>query len=441
MTNKKPDQSIAIATEHFKAGRLAEAEQIYRAILQAEPDHVLANHNLGLLALRVGRGQMAVELISKAIARNSSTSAIHVNLGEALRSLGRLDEAMAAYNKAIEINPNDGYAFGNLGGILMSLGRIVDAEACLRKAIGIRPDNFEARMALAQILESDYRAEEAIKQLGAAAKFSHMPGFQISKLGKIYARLGENVLARKYLKKSLERDPSDSDGALLVLAALGDEAAPARAPAAQMKKLYAERAATWDDSVQAANGYRGMDLVADTLRGIATGKVVILDAGCGTGLVGELVRDLAELMEGIDLSSPMLAKALAKNCYDALFAGDLLEYMRANVRKYDAITSAATLIHFGDLHEVFVAAALALKPSGHFIFTVFPNENPDIFSVGSLHGMAEGGCFFHGRNYIAQVALETGFEVVKLEAAVHEYRDDAPIYGLIVALRASASAT
>jgi len=431
------DQAVALATEHFKAGRLAEAEQIYRAVLQAQPAHVIANHNLGLIALQVGRGDVAIELFEKAIAANPALSSFHVNLGEALRSQGRIDDAVAAYRKAIALNPNDAYAHGNLGGTLMSLGRKAEAEVALRKAIGIRPDNVEARMALAQILESNQCNAEALKQLGAAAKLSHMPGFQIAKLGKIYARLGQNELARKYLKKALERDPADSDGAGMVLATLGTDAAPARAPVAQMQKLYAERAMSWDQGAQQQNSYRGMNLVDAALRDVATGKLCILDAGSGTGLVGELVRDMAERLEGIDLSPHMLAKAQAKNVYDALFAGDMIEFMRVNPAKYDAIVSAATLIHFGDLSEIFQAAAAALKPAGHFIFTVFPNDDPDAYGVGSLHGMAEGGCFFHGQNYLARLAAQNGFAVQRIAQEIHEYRDGLPVHGLIASLRRS----
>ena len=52
------DQALMQAGEHFKAGRLPEAEKIYRAILQTQPAHALANHNLGLIAHRVGRNDV-----------------------------------------------------------------------------------------------------------------------------------------------------------------------------------------------------------------------------------------------------------------------------------------------------------------------------------------------------------------------------------------------
>ena len=57
---------IAEAIAHHQAGRLAEAEALYRKVLATTPDHPSALHMLGVLAAQVGRNDVAVELISKA---------------------------------------------------------------------------------------------------------------------------------------------------------------------------------------------------------------------------------------------------------------------------------------------------------------------------------------------------------------------------------------
>ncbi len=60
MTPENP-QSLPIAEalqqaiDHHQSGRLQEAEQLYRAILQAQPDQPDASHNLGVLAGQIGR--------------------------------------------------------------------------------------------------------------------------------------------------------------------------------------------------------------------------------------------------------------------------------------------------------------------------------------------------------------------------------------------------
>ena len=97
--------------------------------------------------------------------------------------------------------------------------------------------------------------------------------------------------------------------------------------------------------------------------------------GCGTGLVGARVRDLAGRLDGIDLSPAMLEKARGKNLYDRLEQNDLLSFLSTHKDSYDAVTRRrTTLIHFGDLRAVFQAVADALRDQGLFVFTLFSNE-------------------------------------------------------------------
>ena len=60
-------EALAIAIQHHQAGRLQAAEQIYRQILQAEPNHADAIHLLGVIAHQVGKHEVAVEYIGRAI--------------------------------------------------------------------------------------------------------------------------------------------------------------------------------------------------------------------------------------------------------------------------------------------------------------------------------------------------------------------------------------
>jgi protein O-GlcNAc transferase len=61
-------QAFDLALRHYQAGRLHEAEQIYRKILAQKPEHVDAMHNLGVIACQVGRNDVAMDFIRRAIA-------------------------------------------------------------------------------------------------------------------------------------------------------------------------------------------------------------------------------------------------------------------------------------------------------------------------------------------------------------------------------------
>jgi protein O-GlcNAc transferase len=111
-------RAFELALQHHQAGRLREAEQLYRQILAREPNHTDALHCLGVAADQLGRNDIAVELIRRAIALKPDFPAAHSNLGNALKHGGRLDEAIAACRQAVALNPNFPEGHNNLGNAL-----------------------------------------------------------------------------------------------------------------------------------------------------------------------------------------------------------------------------------------------------------------------------------------------------------------------------------
>lgn len=305
--------ALALGARRHRAGRLKEAEAIYRAILKAEPAHPVANHNLGLIALAAGHSQDACLWINRAIAQEPANPAFRSSLGRALQA---------------------------------------------------------------------YLASNPADPLGAAGQ----------------------------------------------LAALGIAETPARASPAHMTRLYAARADTWPHNA----GYRAPELVARAISDRISQPADILDAGCGTGLVGPLLKPVAKTLVGVDLSEPMLEKARALGVYDDLVAGDLVEHLLDNPGRYDAIAAAATLIHFGDLAPVVSASSRALRPGGLFAFTLFPSDaNPDGYGVDAMDA-AHGGVFFHGRNYVAAQIAAAGLKLLSMTDEAHESKHHRPFMGLLV---------
>src|SRR5262249_21137210 len=86
---------------HHQGGRLAEAETLYRETLALQPDHADALHLLGVIASQVGRHDIAVDLIGRAIARDRMNSLYHSNHGLALAGLERFAEAIESYDRAL----------------------------------------------------------------------------------------------------------------------------------------------------------------------------------------------------------------------------------------------------------------------------------------------------------------------------------------------------
>jgi Flp pilus assembly protein TadD len=188
------DQLFEQACLHHLAGRLAEAEAAYRQILLHRPNHADALHLLGALASQVGKHQVAIELIERAIAiippsplfQCSLGNALQAggqlgraieayrqflafspndpqgwsNLADALHEVGRIDEAAQAYQRSLELGENLAFVHSNLANFQMEIGRVDQAISSFRRAIALEPRLIAAHYNLAQalLLKGDFQA-------------------------------------------------------------------------------------------------------------------------------------------------------------------------------------------------------------------------------------------------------------------------------------------
>lgn len=155
-------QAIERGLKHHNAGRLPEAESIYQQILQADPNQPNALHLLGMLAHQVGKNDIAVELITNALAHKPDYAEAHFNLAIAFKELGRLKEAAASYQKTLEINPGSAETHLNLGSVLKEMGQLGEAVTSYQKALSINPEYAEAHFNLGVLLGEQGRSHEAI---------------------------------------------------------------------------------------------------------------------------------------------------------------------------------------------------------------------------------------------------------------------------------------
>ena len=143
MPQQSVDRAFAFALEHHRAGRLAEAEKGYRAILQRAPQHADSLNLLGVIALQTGNVESAFELVQRAVALRPDAAACRNNLGQVLERLGREDEAAACYEAAIELDPTYAEPHNNLGVLRARRDALADAEAHYAKAIELDPKYAE----------------------------------------------------------------------------------------------------------------------------------------------------------------------------------------------------------------------------------------------------------------------------------------------------------
>jgi Tfp pilus assembly protein PilF len=121
------EATLQQAVRHHQAGQLAEAERLYRNVLQSRPDHPGVSNALGI----------------------------------ALKQQGRVAEAALAFQQAVAAAPDFVPAQSNLGNILFEQGKRVEAEACYRRALALQPDMVDALKNLGLLLVDSGRFPES----------------------------------------------------------------------------------------------------------------------------------------------------------------------------------------------------------------------------------------------------------------------------------------
>ncbi|MBI2290356.1 MAG: tetratricopeptide repeat protein [Betaproteobacteria bacterium] len=215
-------EAIQTAREHHQAGRLLQAEAIYRQILQAAPNHPDALHLLGVIAHQTGKNELAVELISKAISVNPSSS-MYCNLGFALNDQGKLDAAVESYRKALSIKPDFAEAHSNLGIALQQQGKLDAAVESYRKALSIKADFAEVHSNLGIALKDQGKLEAAIESYHKALSIKPNFAEAHSNLGNALKDQGKLDAAIENYLEALSISPHDAKAYSNLGLALNDQ--------------------------------------------------------------------------------------------------------------------------------------------------------------------------------------------------------------------------
>src|SRR5581483_8615718 len=204
-------QAIDLALEHHRAGRLNQAEQIYRQVLGAEPKNAWALQLLGMIAHQVGNSKLAIELIQRAIAIDPSPPDFHNNLGEILRVNGRLDEAEQCFGRCLSIEPNFAAALNNLGELYRERGELERASEYYRRAIALEPQGAAPYNNLGIATHDLGDPVSAIDLYKKAIELGGDYVDAINNLATSYLDLRRIDEAMKTFHRALSLDPTNAD--------------------------------------------------------------------------------------------------------------------------------------------------------------------------------------------------------------------------------------
>lgn len=384
------------AIRDHQAGRLDQAELGYRRVLRAMPHHVGSLQNLGVICRGRGRREEALGLYRRALAQAPDNPALHLNIGNLLYDLGRHGEAEKHLRIASQAAAETPSALYGLAQALYSQDKIEEAAAAFRRLVEVTPDHPKGWRNLAVCLDKLGRKAEALEA---------------------YERL-------------LALDPGNEDARFLVDAKRGRSSD--RAPAAYVQRFFDGYAEGFESHLRGSLAYRTPELLLDLL----TRHMVpehrfarALDLGCGTGLMGPLLRPFCARLDGVDLSPGMIGHARAKACYDELSVDDIVAFLAGTGIEADLVVAADVLVYLGDLEPLFVGVAARSAEGGLFLFSTEHGQDGEDFTL------LPKARYRHAAAYLHRLAAAHGFTPVAGETAPIRLEPEGPVIGGLYLLR------
>lgn len=409
---KKP---LSEAIAFHRAGELTDAERCYMEVLKIAPEQPDALQLLGVVAAQLGNTTLAIERVKQSISINPDQPGALNNLGNMLASENQYEEAIEAYERAIHLKPDDGQAHHNLGHVYSLADRPLDAIRAYRRATELQSDNASSWDSLGESLEKIGRSEDAVDSFRKALELAPEYTSIMDRLGKSLRTLGRLGEARQVYQQWLAVAPDNPIASHYMLVCDETGSAPDRASKDYVKKTFDDFADDFD-SLLTDLEYRVPDLIGEAVQVLVPdegrGQWSVVDLGCGTGLCGRHLRDIAKNLIGVDLSPKMLSKADERDLYDELIEAELTEYLGGCRGEHDLLVSADTLIYIGDLQTTFAAASSALRPGGIIAFSLEKLDD-DQKQSGVDDGFRLGisGRYVHRESCVRQWLSESGFDV------------------------------
>ncbi len=239
------EDSLKIAWEHHQAGRLLEAESLYRQVIAVHPESANVLCLLGIAVRQQGKIPEAIAFYEQAIAQQPDFVEAHLNKAHVLLDIGEHQSAIACYEQVIQLAPNSALAYKKLGWIKQLLGDIEstiscyqtalnlepswsdiahnlgnifkeksktqEAIACYKKALEINPNSINTMIGLGTVLQQQGQSIEAIDCYQQALKLDANNVECLNNIGAVYHQQGKTQLAISYYQQALNLNPNFVD--------------------------------------------------------------------------------------------------------------------------------------------------------------------------------------------------------------------------------------
>jgi tetratricopeptide (TPR) repeat protein len=242
MTASVPPAANAVLREaimYHQAGKLAEAETLYREVLAAQPDFAEVHVNLAIVLMFRGNLDAATTSCRRGLLLKPDYAKGHCYLGDILAFQGRPDQAVQSYRQALACKPDYAEAHNNLGNAFLRLGQWDEAALSYGRALAARPEIAEAHNNLGLIHLRRGHFEEA--QAAFARAVAIAPGYAEAhnNSGHILLQQGKPDQAADAFRRALAAKPDYAEAHSNLAAALGEQGKLDEAAACCLKAIAA----------------------------------------------------------------------------------------------------------------------------------------------------------------------------------------------------------
>jgi tetratricopeptide (TPR) repeat protein len=227
------EQSLMKASSYAKKGKVAEAQKLYQAVLQAfsknkraqqglaalkktKPnntiqsppqeavDHLVNLYNQGQLSVVIEQGQALIKQYPEAFI-------VYNILGASAAQTGMLDKAIEAYKKCISLKPDYAEAYSNMGVALKNQGKLEVAIEAHKKALSLKPDYAEAYINMGVALKDQGKLDQAIAVYNKALLLKPDYAVAYNNIGNVLKDQGKLDEAIQAFNKALLLKPDYAD--------------------------------------------------------------------------------------------------------------------------------------------------------------------------------------------------------------------------------------
>ena len=388
------------ACNYHEGGLHPEAEILYRQLLADIRGNWLLHYNLGLLLFETDRPHEALAHYLTAAALTEESSDLYFNLALCHKQCGNYRQAVDAYLRAIALDPEDTDSRYNLAGCYLVLEEWEKAISCYQ-----------------MVLEKMAQHQSALNNLA----------YVMQKVGRI-------DMAVHYYKKLLRVNPKHRSADHMLAALTGS--CRSTTPPSYVQDLFDSYSFRYEDSLVGRLHY-GLPKQLLRIISASSGKKTFgkaLDIGCGTGLVGEHLRNRAAVLHGVDISPNMIEIARKKGYYDTLLTGDVHAVLSdLDHESYDLIVAADVFPYIGDIRAVLCASHRVGSEHCQFYYSV---EDLDQQTVGMV--LQQNGRFAHSEQYISQAAETSGWHIFDVQKINLRTEKDHWVRGAVYAMEKQA---